>query len=250
MEFPPVPGAHQSNVAAAPARRHPTRDRLIRPTVVGPANAATSSRPPRHLSASPGGEHRKKALHRRLPGGEPSAVSSSGHTARIRVPERVSIRSFAWPSASVPGGTSATALAVRSDRSQTTSDNYGQYKYLGGFLRVDFLPNGSSPFRHGDRWRTEHACPSQAARGRWSGSALQAERLSGLPSRACMAGCPPAPGSRHCFGSTAAGHRHAAGCKRSALKRPMRRVEQLWKTGLSDAANAREPAYPLWVQRG
>ena len=83
-------------------------------------------------------------------GGEASAGSSSGHAARIHVPERASIRSFAWPSASAPQGASATALAAASDGSRTTSDNYGQYRHLGGFRRVDFLPNGSSPFSHGN----------------------------------------------------------------------------------------------------
>ena len=41
-----------------------------------------------------------------------------------------------------------------------------------------------------------------------------------------------------------------SGVQAKRVERPMRRVEQLWKTGLSDAANAREPAYPLVVQRG
>ena len=54
-------------------------------------------------------------------GGEASAGSSSGHTARMRVPERASIRSFAWSAASPPGGASATALAAVSSGSRTTT---------------------------------------------------------------------------------------------------------------------------------
>ena len=108
-------------------------------------------------------------------------------------------------------GASATALAAASDGSRTTSDNYGQYGHLGGFRRVDFLPNGSSPFRHGNDDGRSTLAHLKAPRGRWS-----------------------------------AGHA-------SALKRPMRRDEperrRLRRTGLSDAANAGEPAYPAHSQR-
>ena len=120
-------------------------------------------------SGSPTGKRRPES------GGQASEerrapVPPSGTPPESTFPSELpSARSRGLPRAP-RSGASATALAAASDGSRTTSDNYGQYGHLGGFRRVDFLPNGSSPFRHGDDDGRSMPAHLKGARGRWSGS--------------------------------------------------------------------------------
>ena len=207
-------------------------DRLNRPPVVGSTGTL-----PRHACRLvtlrlPGGELWKKALHRLLPGGEEPRVAGrekeTGWGGQVSEERRAPVPSpgtppeSAFPSelpslrarglARAPrSGASATALAAASDGSRTTSDNYGQYGHLGDFRRVDFLPNGCSPFRPWKRLRTEHARPSQGCE-----RALERFDFGGPTGRVDRLGEPawrrvhPLPALGNGFGSTASGRHHAA----------------------------------------
>ncbi len=276
-------------------------DRLNRPPVVGPTGTL-----PRHACRLvtlrlPGGELWKKALHRLLPGGEEPRVAGrekeTGWGGQVSEERRAPVPSpgtppeSAFPSelpslrarglARAPrSGASATALAAASDGSRTTSDNYGQYGHLGDFRRVDFLPNGCSPFRHGNDFGRSMPAHLKAARGRWSGSTLAGRRAEwialaslhgGVFTRSqlsAMASVRPLQGAATQRGIAlekqvrrqtgrgsmrrgrtwrTRGPRWSAG-RVSASRRPMRRDEPerpRRRTRLSDALIAGEPAYPL-----
>ena len=141
-------------------------------------------------------------------GGEASAGASSGRAARIRVPERASIPSCAWPCASAAAGGvrhrigsgSPTAPGQR----RTTMDNTDTWEVSDGLTSFRTVLQ-----RFAMETTSDGAC-SPISRPREGAGAVRTDGPSGSPWRACMAACSPAPSSRYGFGSTASGRRNAA----------------------------------------